>query len=126
MTDRTYATLRTRAVERGRRNEGTVLDATYSDPDRREALRNALRAAGLPYAFVELTAPDDVLRDRLARREAGSATASDARAEDFDLLDDRYQALSALEDPRHVRIDTDRSPEDTTLALLKALIRLND
>ena len=126
MTDRTYATLRTRAVERARNNQGTVLDATYSDPDRRESLRTALRAAGVPCAFVELTAPDDVLRERLAGREAGSATASDARAEDFDLLDARYQPPTALEDPRHVRIDTEDDPQATTLAVLKALIRLND
>ncbi len=126
MSDLTYKTLRERAVQHGRRHEGTVLDATYSDPDRREALRMALCAAGVPYAFVELTAPDDVLRDRLSSREAGSATASDARAEDFDVLDARYEPPSPLEDPRHVRIGTERSPEDTTLALLKALIRLND
>jgi predicted kinase len=113
-------------VERGRRHKGTVLDATYSDPDRREALRTALRAAEIPYAFVELTAPDDVLRDRLATRDADTAAASDARAEDFDLLTARYEAPTALEDPRHVRIDTEDDPQETTLAVLKALIRLND
>ncbi len=126
MTDRTYATLQARAVERGRNDKGTVLDATYSNPERRETLRSTLRATGVPYAFVELTASDDTLRDRLSDREAGSTTASDARAEDFDALDDRYEAPSALEDPHHVRIDTERSPEDTTLAILKALVRLND
>jgi hypothetical protein len=126
MSDATYGTLRQRAVERGRRHKGTVLDATYSDPDRREALRTALRAAEIPYAFVELTAPDDVLRDRLATRDADTAAASDARAEDFDLLTARYEAPTALEDPRHVRIDTEDDPQETTLAVLKALIRLND
>jgi len=126
MSDATYETLKTRAVERGRKHKDTVLDATYSDPDRREALRTTLRAADLPYAFVELTAPDDVLRDRLANRNADTATASDARAEDFDQLTARYQAPSALEDPRHVRIDTKEDPQETTLAVLKALIRLND
>jgi aminoglycoside phosphotransferase family enzyme/predicted kinase len=125
MTERTYETLRTRAVERGHRHKGTVLDATYSAPDRREALRAALRAAEIPYAFVELTAPNAVLRNRLACRDADSATASDARAENFDFLSDRYQAPSALEDPRHVRVDAEGDPQDTTLAVLKALIRLN-
>ena len=126
MSDATYKTLKARAVERGRNHKGTVLDATYSNPDRREALRTALRSADIPYAFVELTAPDDVLRKRLATRDAETAAASDARAEDFDLLTSRYEAPTALEDPRHVRIDTEEDPQDTTLAVLKALIRLNN
>ena len=125
MTDRTYRTLRQRAVERGRRLKGTVLDATYSDPDRRDTFRTALRAANLPYAFVELTAPDDVLRERLATRDAASATASDARADDFEMLNNRYQEPTALEDPFHVRVSAADAPADTTLNILKALIRLN-
>ena len=126
MTTRTYDTLQTRALERASQHGGTVLDATYSDPDRRDTLRSALREAGTPYAFVELTAPDDVLRSRLSSRDAKTATASDARAEDLDLLNRRYQAPSALEDANHVRIDATGSPQETTLAVLKALIRLND
>ena len=75
---------------------------------------------------MELTAPDDVLRDRLSTRDAAHSTASDARAEDFDFLNRRYDAPTALEDARHVRIDTERAPQETTLAILKALIRLTD
>jgi hypothetical protein len=126
MSDVTYETLRERALDHARQRQGTILDATYSDPARRASLRSALRDAGVSYVFVELTAPDDVLRRRLSTRTEESATASDARAEDFGLLDARYQAPSALEDPRHVRIDTQDDPQDTTLAVLKALIRLND
>jgi len=124
MTELTYRTLQQRAVERGRAHQGTVLDATYSDPDRREALRTALRAADVPYVFVELTAPDDVLRSRLSARTSRSAHASDARAEDLAPLSARYEAPTALETPFHVRIDSADAPEDTTLSILKALIRL--
>jgi aminoglycoside phosphotransferase family enzyme/predicted kinase len=123
-SDAVYATLRERAVERGAHSQGTVLDATYSGSDRRERLRTALRAAELPYAFVELTAPDDTLRSRLAARDHTSDTVSDARLDDFDTLMARYEAPDALEDPRHRRIDTDRSEDETTRAILKALIRL--
>ncbi|PQJ33424.1 hypothetical protein BSZ35_01375 [Salinibacter sp. 10B] len=126
MTERTYRTLQQRAVDRGRNHQGTILDATYSDPDRREDLRTALRAAGVSCTFVELCAPDDVLRERLATRSAESATASDARADDFDMLNARYHPPTALEDPFHVRVDTEASPPDTTLSILKTLIRLNN
>jgi hypothetical protein len=126
MSDLTYNTLQRRAVARGRAHKGTILDATYSDPERRDTLRTALRSADLPYVFVELTADDETLRERLAGRDAASAAGSDARADDLEMLTERYRPPTALEDPFHVRVDTEASPADTTRALLKALIRLND
>ena len=126
MSDLTYNTLKTRALERASARKGTVLDATYSSRDRRDALRRALRDQGVPYAFVELTAPDDVLRSRLSTRGADAAAASDARAEDFDMLNARYEPPSALEDSRHVRISTTACQSDTALSVLRALIRLTN
>jgi len=125
MTRTTYRTLQTRALERGREGEGTVLDATYSDPARRERLRSALRAADVPYALVELRAPDETLKRRLADRSEAAPTASDARREDFELLNERYEAPDALEDSRHLRVDAEQDPDETTTAILDALIRLH-
>ena len=69
--------------------------------------------ADVPYVFVELTAEED-------------ATASDARASDFEMLTERYEAPDTLEDPRHVRIGPEGAPDQTTLKILKTLIRLAD
>ena len=126
LTETTYATMRTRALQRAHRRLGTVLDATFSRFAQREQLRTALRAADVPYVFVELTAEDDELKRRLRRRSAEEATASDARASDFEMLTERYEAPAALEDPRHVQIGTEGAPDDTTLEILKTLIRLTD
>ena len=125
-TEATYTTLRTRALERARRHQSTVLDATFSRPAQRTRLRAALRTADVPHVFVEVTAPDDELKRRLRRRSAEDATASDARATDFEMLTDRYEAPDALEDPRHVRVGTEGAPEQTTLNILKTLIRLTN
>lgn len=125
MTRRTYETLRTRALERGREGKGTLLDATYSDPARRERLRSTLQAAGVPHVFVELTASDETLKRRLSDRSEAAPTASDARREDFETLTERYEPPDALEDPHHVRIDAEQGPDDTTTAILGALIRLH-
>jgi len=124
-TQRTYETLRTRALERGRAGTGTVLDATYSNPARRERLRSALRAADIPFALVELTASDETLKRRLSDRSETAPAASDARRDDFEALNERYEAPDALEDSRHLRIDADQDPSDTTTAVLNALIRLH-
>ncbi len=126
MTEVTYATLRTRALERARQQNGTVLDATYSRYAQREQLRTALRAADVPYVFVEVTAEDAALKNRLRERSTDAAMASDATASDFEKLTERYEAPDALEDPRHVRVGTEGTVEQTTLDILKTLIRLSD
>ncbi len=125
LSEKTYATVRERALERGRAGEGTVLDATYSNRHERDRLRSALAAAELRHVFAELTASDKTLRYRLADRTDEAPTASDARLEDFEKLSERYEAPDALEDARHVRISAEQAPEDTTRDLLQELIRLN-
>jgi hypothetical protein len=126
MSDAVYGHLRATALERAEAGDGTVLDATYSRRARRDALRTALADAGVPYAVVELTADAATLRDRLAAR-TDDALVSDARAEDFSMLDARYEPPDALEDARHVRVPTTADdPEATTEAVLRALVRLAD
>lgn len=122
MTDAVYRTLLSKALERADANEGAILDATYSSRTERDHLRSALREAGIPYLFTELVAGNDTLKDRLGRRN-GEHTVSDARREDFDMLNTRYEAPDALEDARHVRISTANGVEDATLDILRHLIR---
>jgi hypothetical protein len=74
--------------------------------------------------FVELVAPDDVLRRRLDARNGANAAASDARAEDFDVLSARYEPPDALEDARHIRVESTSDPVATTTEILRSLLRL--
>ena len=125
MTERTYATMRDDALANVRRDRGMLLDATYGDRRQRDALRDALAGAGVPLYFVELTGSDAVLRDRLRQRAEASDVISDARLEDFERLSERFAPPDALEDARHVLVDTDDVPEeDTMLEVLETLVHL--
>lgn len=124
-TEAVYASLRDAALDHAEQQSGIVLDATYSHRSHREALRTALREREIPYCFVELTAPDDVVRDRLRERGAREGVVSDARLDDLSLLRDRYEAPDALEDLFHVTIDASASEDATTRAALLALIRMH-
>ena len=101
-----------------------MLDATFSSLRRREALRDVLRAPGVPWAFVELEAAPGTLRARLKARETAADIVSDARLEDFEALNARYQAPDALEDACHVIACADTDVEATTQAILEHLIQL--
>lgn len=124
MSERTYTTLADRAVERAQNGQSTVLDATYSRLAVRDQLRTRLRKIGITPIFAELTAPDDALKERLAARATQPDVVSDARAEDFDLLNARYEAPNALEDARHLQVASTTNADTTTLDLLKQLIRV--
>jgi aminoglycoside phosphotransferase family enzyme/predicted kinase len=124
-TEATYAVLRERALRAAREGRGIVLDATFGARRQRDALREALRAAGIGHRFIELSAPEEVVRRRLAARETADDVASDARLEDLAMLMACYQTPDALEDAEHVIVETDDDPEETTRAILLHLVRLS-
>ena len=124
MTEQTYAALFNTAVEHAQSGQGTVLDATFSRRAHRDALRNRLRDAEIPYVFVELTADDETLRARLRQRDESQGVVSDARLDDFEMLNARYEAPNALEDARHIHVDSKDDLEATTRAALQHLVRL--
>ena len=122
-TQETYAALRGRALRRAEERQSTVLDATFGKRAQRDSLREALRAQSIPYCFVELTAPDSAVKERLrARGEAPPL--SDARLEDFEALSAAYELPGALEEAYHFRVSTDADSEDATTEILRHLVRL--
>ena len=124
MSARTYEALLDQAAERAEDGQGTIIDATFSRQSQRDQLRERLGELGVAHTFIELTAPDEELKRRLAARDAQNDVISDARSEDFEALTARYEAPSALEDARHVQVSATTDPDETTLSALKALIRL--
>lgn len=124
MTDQTYHALVETAVERAAAGQGTVLDATFSRQRHRDALRTRMQEAGLPHVFVELTADDATVRTRLRQREQAREVVSDARLDDFEMLNAHYEAPDALEDARHIHVISEDAPEVTTTEALKHLVRL--
>lgn len=125
MTHKVYEMLQGQALNHAKQGQMIVLDATYGNPHYRAELRTALANSGVPCFFVELAAPDAILKNRLQERDTSRDMISDARLEDFELLQTHYQAPDALEDARHFVVSTEaKSVDDTTLEILKHVIRL--
>jgi aminoglycoside phosphotransferase family enzyme/predicted kinase len=121
MTRGTYEKLIEQAVARGRKGHSIILDATFGSREYRDRLREALRSVGADYHFLELTAPESVLRERLAKRDASNAHASDARLPDFETINDRYQEPDALEDAHHREVNSARPADATAQQALRHL-----
>lgn len=123
-TEDTYTALASEALERAANGHGSVIDATYSRHAHRDALRRALLEARVPYCFLELTASDQHLKQRLHAREAEDVI-SDARLEDFEFLSRRYEAPDDLEDAFHLRVSSEQPEDDTLAECLRDVIRMD-
>lgn len=95
------------------RRRSLILDATFSRRAHRDRLREQLENAGVPYCFVEAQASTELLKKRLREREGKSNEVSDARLEDFEMIDRAYEAPAELGVHRLVVVNTNRSLEAT-------------
>lgn len=98
-----------------------VLDASFRIASMREAARRLAERHGVPFLFVECSAPRAILRSRLAAREQSRTEVSDARADLLDEFERRFEPISELPTSQHLRIDTSRPAEETKKTLEAAL-----
>jgi hypothetical protein len=73
-----YPLMHARARDYLGQGQGVVLDATYISRANRAAARRVAADAGVPFLAIEVTATEDLVRDRLAARQAQPGAASDA------------------------------------------------
>ncbi|MGE0786033.1 MAG: AAA family ATPase [Sandaracinaceae bacterium] len=88
-----------------------IVDASFRSRRMRADVRRAAEEAGVPFLFVECTAPHDVLRDRLRRRVLGESV-SDGRVEIFDDFVKSWEPVDELASEEHVVLDTTEDLED--------------
>jgi hypothetical protein len=94
-----------------------VLDATFLLREQREMARRVARSLGVPFLVLDVSAPADVLRARVAERERAATDASEASAA---VLERQLQGLGPL-DPDEatdaLAIDTSAAVDPDQLAL---------
>jgi len=126
MTEKTYAVLKNKAVQKIKNGESCLLDATYGKKHLRYDLQKTLIAHRIPYFFIELSAGEEAIKKRLRDRESSPEQISDARIEDFPKLRKMYEPPDALEDARHFIVDSQQSMEETLYDILNGVILLRD
>jgi hypothetical protein len=125
MTEKTYTALFEKAARLLKEGHSVLLDATFRRRAHRDQLRKQLKRLGVPYRFIEAQVPDDVARQRLWQREQKPEEISDARLEDFAVLNRLYEPPKELCSDRLLAINTAAAPELTLTDVLKGLARLH-
>lgn len=103
-----YARLRAVSMSALESGYPVVVDAACLQRGQRDALRAVAAAAKAPFAILDCTARDEVLRERVAARAAAGADASEADTAVLDLLRVRRMPLQPDELERTIRVDTEQ------------------
>lgn len=107
----TYGRLLLLAQEEIEQGRSVILDATYSKQhDRIEAIRMA-KDNEANIVFVECVLKENVIKERLLKREAGYPV-SDARYHHYEDFKKRFEPLNELGDEMHIRVDTENPLEE--------------
>jgi uncharacterized protein len=111
VTALTYGRLLLLAQETLENGNSVVLDATFSARHfRKEALRLAAEMDATIF-FVECTAPEEVLKTRLIRRESQGGV-SDARIKHFDAFRNGFEPLDEIRPDQRIVVHTQKSIDE--------------
>lgn len=122
MSEKTYQALLDHAKKNLDDGKSVILDATFSMQSGRKALIDELEAVGSDFVFIEAQASDEVVKSRLKSRDEGKGAISDARLEDFEMLDSRYQPPNEITPNHKIEVNTEKPLADTIKDLYIKLI----
>lgn len=122
MTSEVYDRLINSAVHEVSKGLPAILDATFSAKERRQKLRDQLEKASVPYLFIETVASENTIIERLKDREKAHGVISDARCEDFEMLNSAYRAPDEIDEKRIIHVSTDTPLDDTIQELYRKMV----
>jgi predicted kinase len=118
-----YESLLEQTLQQANHHQPVVVDATFGQARHRTRFEKALSRLNVPYYFLELQAPDALIRERLAQRKRSLQVVSDARLEDFELLRHLYQPPAEVLPAHLVTIQAEASAEAVLARVLQQLAR---
>lgn len=112
-SEKTYDEIRKRAAAANATAPVAILDANFRDREQRERTRERAGEAGARLAVLHLDTPEAIVESRLAGRDRGEASESDAGLEVFRKLRKTFEVPRAGE--ADVSMDLPGIPSDATL-----------
>jgi len=122
LSDKTYHTLLKNGISLAKKGESAILDGTFGSKEKRANILTKCKKEGIRVLFIETTAADELRSERLKQRKNQSDVISDARYEDMDFLDDRFENPDELNSELLVRIDTSGPAEKTLDKLFHSFV----
>jgi uncharacterized protein len=125
MSDKTYQNLCERGVNEIQNGRSVILDGTFASKKKRRELTEYFEKNDIEYVFVESLADKNLRQDRLRDRNHDQTVISDARLNDMDMLDERYENPDELDPIHYLQISTSGDIEFSLKQLYSGLIIRN-
>lgn len=123
MSEKTYQKLMEKALKELKAGKSVIVDATFSNRTGRKEFIQTLEDKNIGYLFIETRASDSTITSRLRERgNSHHSFISDARLEDFEKLDARYEAPDELPEHSIIRINTETEFKTSLEQLYKKMI----
>ena len=111
-TRRTYDAMAEQAEALLRQGQSVVLDGCYLKRDQRAGAVELARRLGVPLVLFDCRASEDVVRERLERRAAKTASVSDGRWEIYQAQLAELEPPEELSHPERIVVDRSRPIEE--------------
>jgi predicted kinase len=122
MTARTYDAMLERTAAALSGGRPVIADATFATRAVRAPFIDLARARSAPLAVVHLTAPPEVIQDRMAARARDPAEVSDADLAVHEAARDRFEPPEETPPERTIRSGPVAAPESLVQRVLDALL----
>lgn len=119
--ERVYGVMIERARSYLAEGRAVVLDATHLTRARRERVRSLGREADVTVTAVEVTAEEEIVRERLDAREGGADRLSDARWVTYVAQREEFEVTSEVPGGEIVRVDS-TAPLSESLDAIEAAV----
>jgi aminoglycoside phosphotransferase family enzyme/predicted kinase len=122
MTDRTYRSLLADAEAALRNERSVVVDAAFSRAEQRRGFLELAGSLAAPFVVVEATAPEEVVRERMASRSGDRREVSDADLGVYVRMRETFEPLDELPDSLRLRAGPGEPGEELTSRAIDRLI----
>ena len=123
VTKQVYANILNLAKEALNAGFPVILDASFNKEVYRQGVRDLAQALNCPYYFLHLQCDEDILKQRLAKRQEESQDISDGH---LGLLSSFKQTFEPLKDENQIVLDTTQPVEKVVQEAADFLSALRD
>ncbi len=119
--DATYAMLLKEASQLLGKGDGVILDASFKKEKYRSDARDIADSFKIPFLLIECSCPDEVIKQRLIKREREGTDISDGRWPVFLKQKSDFEGITEISEGEHLIIDTHKALDDNLRGILSVI-----